>query len=104
MSKKESLTAWMNEDDFRVAENLKHDAINVLKVFGLERPGWPVFQREIGCLLAVVFYALRKAEEQNCLVDMNVVFRWKKIILSLLTADVSLLRSQASKAEGEEGQ
>ena len=93
----------MNENDdidLRIANILKRDALKVLKVFSLQKPGWPVNERDIGCLLAVVLFAISKAKLERGKVNVDEIFRWGKMLLPLIVEEVMV--TPAFKAAGGE--
>ena len=86
-----------HETELIVTMALK-DAFDVMKVFGFEKDYLPVLECEIGCLLAVVFYAMRRVEGKRAL-NVDEIFRWKKIILPLICEEMG---EEEPKEEGGE--
>lgn len=92
------MNEYMKEYDLRVAEILKRQALNVTKEFGFDIPGWPIHEREIGCLLAIVFFTISKAKLERGKVNVDEIFRWGKMLLPLIVEEVMV--TPAFKAEG----
>ena len=84
-------------------EILRRYALDVAKVFNLKDRKYAALESEIGCLLAVVFYAMRQAENQRGHLYVDEIFRWKKILLPLICEEMGeeVEEEQAEKGGGE---
>ena len=83
-------------------EILRRYALDVAKVFNLKDRKYAALESEIGCLLAVVFYAMKQAENQRGSLYVDEIFRWKKILLPLICEEMGeeVEEEQAEKGGG----